>query len=119
VKSFPASKDELFKYDLVMLGDVGVKALGAVPIEWLGEFVSKFGGSCLFIAGSRNSPGSYRGTELEKMLPIELSDALSKLGPERPATLELTPQGRTSPMLKLSPKEEENAAIWKRFPKAY
>jgi uncharacterized membrane protein len=119
VKSFPATKDELYKYDLVILGDVSAKALGAAPIEWLGEFVTKFGGSCLFVAGSRNSPGSYRGTELEKMLPVELSDALGKLGPDRPTALELTPQGRASPMLKLSPKDDENAAIWQRFPKVF
>ncbi len=119
VKSFPATKEELFKYDLVILGDVSPKNLGEAPTNWLGEFVSKFGGSCLFIAGQRNSPGGYRGTELEKMLPVELSDALGKLGPDRPTTLELTPQGRTSPMLKLSAKDDENAATWQRFPKVY
>jgi uncharacterized membrane protein len=120
VKTFPATKEELFKYDLVILGDVGVKSLGAMPIEWLGEFVSKFGGSCLFIAGPRANPAAYRGTELEKLLPVELGDGLARAaGPERPTTLELTPQGRTSAMLKLSAKEDENAAIWKRLPKIY
>ena len=120
VKSFPPTKEELFKYDLVILGDVGVKELGALPIEWLGEFVSKFGGSCLFIAGPRANPATYRGTELEKMLPVELGEGLARAaGPERPTTLELTPLGRTSPMLKLSAKEDENAAIWKRLPKIY
>jgi hypothetical protein len=120
VKSFPPTKEELFKYDLVILGDVGVKALGAMQIEWMGEFVSKFGGSCLFIAGPRANPGAFRGTELEKMLPVELGEGVARAaGPERPTTLELTPQGRTSAMLKLSAKEDENAAIWKRLPKIY
>jgi hypothetical protein len=120
VKEFPASKEELFKYDLVIIGDIGVKELGATPIESLGEFVSKFGGSCLFLAGPRANPNAYRGTELEKMLPVELSDNQARpTGPERPIMLELTPQGRTSAMLKLSAKEEENGAIWKRLPKVF
>ncbi len=120
VKSFPPSKEELFKYDLVILGDIGVKELGAVPIQWMGEFVSKFGGSCLFIAGPRYNPSAYRGTELEKLLPVEMGEGMGRPnGPERPTMLELTPQGRTSPMLKLSAKEEENVSIWKRLPKVF
>jgi uncharacterized membrane protein len=120
VKTFPQTKDELFKYDLVVIGDVGVKDIGVPQMEWLGEFVSKFGGSCLFVAGARNNPAAFRGTELEKMLPVELSDGVARnAGPERPTTLELTALGRTSPMLRLSAKDDENAAIWKRFPKLY
>jgi uncharacterized membrane protein len=120
VKNFPQTKEELFKYDLVILGDVSAKDLGEAPVGWLGEFVSKFGGACLFLAGSNANPASYRGTALEKMLPVELGEPLAKnAGPDRPTTLELTPQGRTSAMMKLSPKEEENIAIWKRFPKIY
>ncbi|MDR3401770.1 MAG: VWA domain-containing protein [Chthoniobacter sp.] len=120
VKTFPQTKDELFKYDLVVIGDVGAKDIGAPQMEWLGEFVSKFGGSCLFLAGPRNNPSAFRGTELEKMLPVELSDGPARnAAPERPTTLELTALGRSSPMLRLSAKDEENAAIWKRFPKLF
>ncbi|MEP6669753.1 MAG: hypothetical protein ABJF10_11405 [Chthoniobacter sp.] len=120
VKTFPQTKDELFKYDLVVIGDVGAKDIGAPQMEWLGEFVSKFGGSCLFLAGARNNPAAFRGTELEKMLPVELGDGPARnTASERPTTLELTALGRTSPMLRLSAKEDENAAIWKRFPKLY
>ncbi|EDY20094.1 hypothetical protein CfE428DRAFT_2683 [Chthoniobacter flavus Ellin428] len=120
VKTFPQTKDELFKYDLLILGDVGVKDIGASQVDWLGEFVSKFGGSCLFIAGPRNNPYAFRGTEAEKMLPVELSDGpIRNTGIDRPTTLELTPLGRTNPMLRLSAKDDENAAIWKRFPRVY
>ena len=120
LKSFPPTKEELFTYDLVIIGDVGPKDLGVKPLEWLGEFVSKFGGSCLFLAGTRNNPSTFRGTELEKMLPVELNENLRRAaGAEPPTTLELTPLGRTSPMLRLSAKEEENAVIWKSFPKVY
>lgn len=120
IKTFPQTKDELFKYDLVILGDVGPKDIGTAQMDWLGEFVSKFGGSCLFVAGQRSNPASFRGTELEKMLPVELGEGLTRnAAPERPTTVELTPLGRTSPMLRLSAKDEENAAIWKHFPRLF
>jgi hypothetical protein len=120
IKGFPQTKEDLFKYDLVILGDVGPKDIGTAQMEWLSEFVSKFGGSCLFVAGPRSDPASFRGTELEKMLPVELSESTARsAGPERPTTVELTPLGRTSPMLRLSAKDEENATIWKRFPRLY
>ncbi len=120
VKAFPQTKEELFKYDLVVLGDVDPKSLGDAPMTWLSEFVTKFGGACLFVAGNKSNPAAYRGTVLEKMLPVELVETVAKqTGPDRPTTLELTAQGRTSPMMKLSPKDDENVAIWKRFPKIY
>jgi hypothetical protein len=120
LKSFPQTKEDLFKYDLIVVGDVGVKDIGGPQMEWLGEFVSKFGGSCIFLAGPRNNPSSFRGTELEKMLPVELGEGAARAaGAERPTILELTPLGHSSPMLRLSPKDDENSAIWKRFPKVY
>lgn len=120
VKGFPATKEDLFKYDLVILGDVDPKSLGEGPMGWLGEFVSKFGGSCLFLAGNQFNPGGYRGTILEKMLPVELEEGVNRPAVvDRPTSLELTAQGRTNPMLKLSPKDEENTMIWRRFPKVY
>jgi hypothetical protein len=119
LRSFPQTKEELFKYDLVILGDVGPKELGAAPIGWLDEFVAKFGGSCLFLAGPRSNPSTFRGSELDKLLPVELVAPAPQQGPERATTLELTAAGRASPLLRLSPKDEENAAIWRRFPKVY
>ena len=97
VKAFPATKEELFKYDLVILGDVGAKELGDAPIEWLGEFVSKFGGSCLFIAGPRYNPAAYRGTELEKMLPVELERSRRASRPARSARPRSNSRRRAAP----------------------
>ena len=119
LKTFPQTKEELFKYDLVILGDVNVKALQPPQLEWLGDFVSKFGGSLLYLAGQQNNPASYRGTVLEKMLPVEIDETTLKQTADRPTSLELTAAGRTSALLKLAPGDEENAAIWRRFPKIY
>ncbi len=116
----PQTKEELFKYDLLLIGDVGPKDFIGEQMEWIADFVSKFGGSCLFLAGARNGPQAFRDTPLEKLLPVEAADStVRQTGPEHPTLLELTALGRTSPMLKLSPKEDENASIWQHFPRVY
>ncbi len=115
IAKFPATKEELFTYDLVIIGDYDPKKLGDEQMGDLAEFVSKFGGACVFIAGPQFNPTAYRGTPLEKMLPVEWESAVAP-AQQRPTTLTLTPAGRANPMLRLSPEDAENAAVWKHFP---
>ena len=79
------------------------------------EFVQKFGGSMLFLAGPRANPGAYRGTALEKILPVEIDTAPPQAA--QSITVELTPQGRTHPMFKLAATDDESAAVWKKMRK--
>jgi len=117
IAKFPATKEDLFKYDLVIIGDVNARALTPEQVDSITEFVSKFGGAVVFIAGKQNDPDSYAGTPLAKLLPVELEiSGASRLGTARPTTLALTSFGLTSPMLKLSPNEQESAQIWRDFP---
>ena len=122
--SFPANKEELFKFDLVIFGDVDPKALSAEQMKNLSEYVSKFGGALVMVAGKRFSPGAYRRTLMEQMLPVEfetvaLAANLAETVAEKPIHLTLTPAGKTSTMMRLSDKDEENAAFWKQLPPIY
>ena len=77
------------------------------------------------MASATSSPSSraYRRTVLEKLLPVEFDapqlDTPLETAGDKPVRLQLTPAGRTSPMLRLSDKDEENAAIWKQLPPLY
>ena len=73
--TFPASKDELFSYDVVLMGDADTTFLSQSHMQNLVQFVTEKGGGVLFIAGELFDPLSYRGTPLELLLPIELADA--------------------------------------------
>ncbi len=116
----PETREELFKFDLIIIGDIAAADLTPAQIDALSDFVSKFGGSLLFLAGPRANPGAFKDSALEKLLPIELPEgARPAPASERPTTLELTAQGRSSAMLKLAASDEENAALWKRFGKLY
>jgi hypothetical protein len=120
---FPQRKDELFKYDLVVLGDVDPRRLTVQNQEHLNELVSKFGGAVIVLAGRQFMPSAYRRSTLERMLPVELESnpvaPVSETVNDQPIRLELTANGRASLMLRLSDKEEESAAIWKDLPPVY
>src|SRR6185437_14619007 len=70
--TFPASKDDLFAYDVVIVGDADTSYLSQSQMQNLVEFVTKKGGGILFVAGELYDPLSYKGTPLELLVPVEL-----------------------------------------------
>lgn len=123
LSEFPARRDDLFKYDLVILGDLDPKILTAQHQENLNKLVSDFGGALVVLAGKRHMPAQYRRAALEKLLPVEFEPATldTRNDPiaERPIKLQLTAAGRASAMLRLSDRDEENAQMWAQLPPIY
>ncbi len=121
--AFPSNKEELFKYDLVIFGDVDPKQITSAQLDNLNELVSRFGGALVMVAGKRFSPIAYRRTVMEKMLPVDFEtptlDSPQDPVAEKPIRLELTAAGRASQMLRLSDRDDENAALWKQLPPVY
>lgn len=115
----PETKDEIFKYDLIVLGDVPAKIFNAEQLGAFEDFVQKLGGSMLFIAGPRYAPGEFKDSPLEKLLPVELDPAKQAPALSTGFMAELTPQGRANPMFRLAAGDEENNAIWAKFGKLY
>jgi von Willebrand factor type A domain len=117
--TFPSSKDELFSYDVVILGDVEPDFLSGTQMASLVEFVTEKGGGVLFVAGENNDPLRYRGTPLEILLPIELAQARNPIAVAGVITAfrpVLTAEGRTSPIFRFSDTEQESQTIWKALP---
>lgn len=122
LQEFPQRKEDLFQYDLVALGDVDTKLLKPEHLDYLNQFVADFGGALVLVAGKRYNPLSYRQTVLEKLLPVELDPSAVESGAESatvPIQLELTPDGKTSPMLRFSDDAEENLVRWRSLPPIY
>jgi uncharacterized membrane protein/uncharacterized protein YegL len=69
-EEMPAGADGLAGYDLVILSNVSAAALPAERMESIGRYVS--GGGGLIAVGGEESftPGGYRGTPLEEILPV-------------------------------------------------
>lgn len=124
LERFPVNKEELFNYDLVVFGDVDPHQLNAEQQRNLGEFVSRFGGSFLMVAGKRFSPNAWRNTPVEQILPVEFdaqntAAAAGEGTADKPVKLTLTAQGRNSTMLRFGDKDEESVALWKLLPPVY
>ncbi|MGO9598031.1 MAG: VWA domain-containing protein [Isosphaeraceae bacterium] len=120
--TFPAAKDELFAFDVVIMGDADPGFLSHSQMQNLADFVTDRGGGILFVAGELYNPLAYRGTPLETLLPIELGDARnptavgSAISSFRP---ELTVEGRSSPIFRFGESDAAGAQIWQNLPELY
>ncbi len=118
LSTFPAAKDALLAYDVVIFGDADTSFMSQSQMRNLVEFTDK-GGGVLFVAGELFNPLSYRRTPLEDLLPIELADARNptavgtSVNSFRP---ELTLEGRASPIFRFGDNEAASAEIWARLP---
>ena len=121
LEGFPTRKDDLYKYDLILFGDVDPKSLSTANMEALADFVSKFGGALVMVAGKQFSPNAYRRTPIERMLPVEFetgtgAGSAAETVADKPIRLQLTAAGKSSTMMKLAEKDEENVNFWKNLP---
>jgi hypothetical protein len=116
---FPADKPDLFRYDLVIFGDVDPNNLADSDLANLNEYVSKFAGGLLMIAGRQFNPQAYKGTPLEKLLPVETDAAPEhdgETGGNQPIAFELTAAGRAAAFLHLADTQEASDQIWAGLP---
>ncbi len=120
--AFPATRKELFSYDLLILGDVPAAFFGPEHMQWIADFV-KEGGGLIFVAGRQHAPSSWHGTPLEALLPIEFepmrfNTAASELRPQvfQPA---LTLVGERHELLSLADTREDNLRTWRDLPGLY
>ena len=122
IEQFPENKKDLFEYDVVVFGDVDPKSLSVTQMENLNEFVSRFGGAFVMIAGRRHSPISFAETPISDMLPVEFergSEGDDSTTSDKPIRVELTALGKTDPMLDLSDEESSNESLWDDLPPIY
>ncbi len=122
LEKFPETKKELFEYDVVVFGDVDPSRISISQMENLNEFVSRFGGAFVMIAGRRHSPQDYADTPIADLLPVEFERAtVGGAEPEfdQPIHVQLTARGRGDPMLNLAGEGESNDAMWAAMPPIY
>ncbi len=118
---FPPTREALFAFDLLIVGDVPATYLNAERLAWIRDFVRE-GGGLVLIAGRQHAPASYHNTPLAEVLPVEFLPVKFKLDPDarpQPFTPVRTRQGERSDLLALGDTPEENARAWKELPGFY
>ena len=114
IARFPERREEAFKYDLVILGDVDSAFFSGDEFLRLEELVRERGGSLLMLCGSRYAPSSYAGTPVEKMLPVKFQPEAEWEAVDDSVYPVLTPEGKSSLVMTLEMDQEENDSVWSR-----
>ena len=110
--TFPTKMDQLMECDVVLFGDVDRRDFTDAQLQLISDFVGKKGGGFGMIAGEQWSPGSYRETPIDRLLPVRVTGSEPQ---KRVADVSegfrpvLTRDGAASPMYRFydDPKENE------------
>jgi len=114
IERFPKRREDAYKYDLVILGDVDSEFFSADEYLRLEELVRERGGSLLMLCGARFAPSSYPGTPVQKMLPVTFDPDGEWDFVDDAVYPALTPEGRSSLVMTLEHDREENDSVWSR-----
>ena len=120
---FPLGQDDLFAYDVIILGDLDPVLVGDETLAALAEFVRVRGGGLFGIAGPQFFPMQYANTPLAAVLPVEpASVTVPAAGTPivNPFALRLTLEGRQAgPLFRLAATEAATATAWDELPPLY
>jgi len=106
LRAFPSTRQEIFAYDVIILGEVDWRRLGdteAKSKEILGilkDFVAE-GGGIAFVAGEEFNPTQYVDTVLQDLLPVTVRAADRANEPPKSTAFRISPteSGREHPIL--------------------
>ena len=121
LQMFPTGRDELFHYDVLILGDLNPALLSAPVLDNIRAFVERKGGGVAIIAGEKYIPAALAGTPLEVLMPFELAQA-SAAGADAAQAgfkLRLTDIGLAMPHLQLGDSAAESQRLWSGLPMLY
>ncbi|MCC5830881.1 MAG: hypothetical protein JJU36_15650 [Phycisphaeraceae bacterium] len=110
---FPNSEEELFRYDLVVFGEVPISLLREEELDWLRKFVEARGGGWVWVDGQRGLLRDYIGTPLEPLLPVRWKgDGVWR----EQWTWRLTESGAQWPVASLDEEPDRRRSIWRQLP---
>lgn len=117
---FPTSKQELFEYDVLILGDVAPSLFSQAQLANIREFVRVKGGGFLMIGGPQSAPHAYRESPLADLLPIEIGPSANRARTgSQGFSPRLTVDGRNNPIFRFAADENENDQILASLPVMY
>ncbi len=119
IKAFPEAIEDLTKYDVIFLGDVGLEdgQLTLEQCELIKGLVEHQASGLVFIPGWQGRQFSLLETPLGELCPVMLDDAQpGGWGSRTPGHFELTEKGRGSLLTKLADTQQENVQVWEDLP---
>lgn len=118
IRAFPVDRQELFRYDVVIFGDVDPALFPTRLLENIVAFVEERGGGLIVICGPRHTPWAYRGSPLARLLPAPPEHVSQPPEALQPLQAIVTPMGQQSPLLQLDEEPSPNG-LWSEMPRIY
>lgn len=122
-RGFPATREALFAYDAVIVGNLETDFFGRAQLQMLADFVSIRGGGVLLMGGRSFQQRGTGGSPLEEALPVELSDRRGGAPPVRVSSgdgpragVALTPDGLSHPITRIGATPDETKSAWAGLP---
>jgi len=114
----PTSREELSRYDVVLIGDVPKRRLGAddeAIDRWLRmlSLFAKTGGGVGFLSGTRAMPRDYLGTRVEELFPVRFEQRAlwtKDRGRATPVSV-----GQQHPITRVASKLERSFRTWEQL----
>ena len=125
IQEFPNQLEDLQKYDVVFIGDIGIsddptKGITTQQAELLKGLVENQASGIVFIPGAQGNQFSLANSALSDLIPVILDDEKKEGFIEAtPSRLNLTTEGKGSLLTMLGETEEDNPLIWKNLPGFY
>jgi len=110
VETLIRPRSQFFSFDIIVVSDVPAEMLSEQFQDMVREYVGKFGGGLVVIAGPRFGPSELRDTQLADMLPVVI-DPTARLR-DNDFRLRLTPAAREYDFMNLGESDEESAMAW-------
>lgn len=119
IKQFPAGLDELTKFDVVFLGDVGLDdgQLTEEQCRLLKGLIEHQASGLVFMPGGQGRMFSLLETDLADLFPVVMDDTQpGGWGSRTAGHFELTETGRRSLLTKLADTQDDNMEVWEDLP---
>ncbi len=122
IQEFPEKLEDLQKYDVVFIGDVGVGE-GQLTLEQanlIEGLVKSQASGVVFIPGAKGNQFTLSESNLGDIIPVILDqDKKEGLSESIETTMRLTPEGEESLLTMLGESEAQNETIWRNLPGFY
>lgn len=122
IQEFPEKPEELAKFDVIMLGDVGIAPdqLTADQCDLIKGLVENQASGVVFLPGPKGNQRTLIDTPLGELMPVVLDpDETEGIVDIVASPLELTGEGRSSLLTLLADSEEANPQVWRSLPGFY
>ena len=119
---FPVDREDLFRYDVLILGNVDLGSFSRSTMETIAGFVTEKGGGLIFISGDQFNSADIRRSPLAQLIPVDLEETTvprSDADLTEGFTVRPTLLGLSSPHMQLGDSRADTQSIWRNLPQLY